>query len=75
MKSVRKALFAIEKTREIGQMTGVILSGFPGWNRVEASRYLSFLCECGWLEKVNSSGHPRYVLGRKCLSLMPDVRL
>ena len=76
MEPVERALFVIEKTREIGRMQGSILAQIPGWDRVKAHRYLTKLAELGWLEKINpGKGHPVYVLGRKVLSLSPDLRI
>jgi DNA-binding IclR family transcriptional regulator len=74
MQAVERALFAVEKTHKMGRMTVALLSRAPGWDKASASRYLSFLSRVGWLEKVNASGHPVYVLGRKVLDLAPDLR-
>jgi DNA-binding IclR family transcriptional regulator len=76
MEPIERALFVIEKTHEIGRMSGSLLARIPGWDRVKASRYLNKLAELGWLEKVNpSGGRPVYVLGRKLLSLVPDLKI
>jgi hypothetical protein len=75
MQSVQKALFIVEKTRELGRMDGRILARIPGWDRVQACRYLKCLSRLGWLERVNDKGNPVYVLGRKVLGLTPDLTL
>ena len=75
MQAVSRAFFALEKTRTVGRMTVAMLARFPGWDKASASRYLSFLAQAGWLEKVNQEGHPTYVLGRKVLDLAPDFKL
>jgi DNA-binding IclR family transcriptional regulator len=75
MQSVEKALFVVEKTREIGRMEGRILARLPGWDRVQACRYLKTLSRLGWLERVNDKGLPVYVLGRKVIALAPDLRI
>ena len=75
MQSVTQALFVIEKTREIGRMDGNILSQCPGFDRVKASRYLTFLARAGWLERISDKHRPEYVLGRKVLSMAVDFRL
>lgn len=68
MKDVEQALFVIEKTHEIGRMTGAILAQIPGWDRVKACRYLNKLAELGWLERISGAGRrPEYVLGRKVM--------
>jgi DNA-binding IclR family transcriptional regulator len=74
MQSVQKALFVIEKTREIGRIDGRILAKSPGWDRVQACRYLNCLANAGWLEKVSAKGRPLYVLGPKVLHLAVDLR-
>jgi DNA-binding IclR family transcriptional regulator len=75
MQAVEKALYVIEKTRELGRMDGVILAKVPGWDRIQAHRYLTFLARVGWLERVNTSGRPCYVLGRKVLNLAVDLSI
>ncbi len=75
MQSVTRAFYAIEKTRQVGRMTVALLAQAPGWDKPSASRYLAFLAREGWLEKVNATGFPIYVLGRKLLGLVPDLRL
>jgi DNA-binding IclR family transcriptional regulator len=75
MQAVEKALYVIEKTRELGRMDGVILAKVPGWDRIQAHRYLTCLSRLGWLERVNTSGRPTYVLGRKVMNLALDLRL
>lgn len=75
MQAVDQALFVIEKTHAIGRMQGSILAQCQGWDRVKASRYLTYLARRGWLERVNTKGIPVYVLGRKLLSMIPDIRL
>lgn len=75
MEPVERALFVIEKTHELGRMSGSILAQIPGWDRVKASRYLNKLAECGWLERVATKGRPVYVLGRKLLRLVPDLKI
>ena len=72
MEPVERALWVIEKTRELGRMQGTILAQFPGWDRVKAHRYLTKLAELGWLERVNPKGHPVYILGPKVLSFALD---
>jgi DNA-binding IclR family transcriptional regulator len=74
MQSVSRAFYAIEKTRQVGRMSVALLSQAPGWDKPSASRYLAFLAREGWLEKVNDKGHPSYVLGRKLLGMVPDLR-
>jgi DNA-binding IclR family transcriptional regulator len=64
-----KVLFVLKFVRERGCVTGPMLTGQPGWNRAQTCRYLKHLSERGWLERVNDSGHPRYVLGREALAL------
>jgi DNA-binding IclR family transcriptional regulator len=73
--SLEKGLYVIDKTRELGRMTVAILSTAPGWNKANASRYLAFLAQSGWLERVNPKGFPVYVLGHKVLRLAPDLKL
>ena len=73
--SLEKGLYVIEKTRELGRMTVAILALAPGWNKANASRYLSFLAQSGWVERVNSKGFPVYVLGRKALHMAVDLAL
>ncbi len=73
--SLEKGLYVIEKTREVGRMTVAILSLAPGWNKANASRYLAFLAQAGWLERVNPKGFPVYVLGRKALRMGVDLSL
>jgi DNA-binding IclR family transcriptional regulator len=75
MEPVERALFVIEKTHEIGRMSGSILAQIPGWDRVKASRYLNKLAQLGWLEKLSTSGRPVYVLGHKVLHLVPDLKI
>ncbi len=75
MQAVEKALFVVEKTHAIGRMDGQVLAKMPGWDRVQACRYLNFLARAGWLEKVSSTGRPIYVLGPKVLALAPDLRI
>lgn len=76
MEPVERALFVIEKTREVGRMQGSLLTQFPGWDRVKAHRYLTKLAELGWLERINpGKGFPVYVLGRKVLALSTDFRI
>lgn len=74
MKSVSRALFAIEKTRQLGRMSVALLSQAPGWDKASASRYLAFLSRDEWLERVNEKGHPIYVLGRKALAFSDMLR-
>ncbi|HZZ78440.1 MAG TPA: hypothetical protein VFE62_07965 [Gemmataceae bacterium] len=69
MQSVEKALFVVERTNELGRMDGRILAKAPGWDRVQASRYLTTLARLGWLERLTGNGRPVYVLGRKLLAL------
>lgn len=73
MQAVAKALYVVERTREIGRMTVASLAETPGWDKASASRYLAFLSKAGWLERVNEKGYPIYVLGRKLLSLPPEL--
>lgn len=75
MQTVEKALWVIERTRELGRMDGTILARTPGWDRIQAHRYLTCLSRLGWLERVNTSGRPRYVLGPKVLTLSVDLGL
>lgn len=74
MLDLDKGLYVIETTRRAGLMTGVALAKTPGWNRVQAHRYLRRLSDRGWLEQVNDKGYPRYVLGPKMLSVATDLK-
>ncbi len=69
MDAAAKVLFVLKFVRERGCINGPMLTSQPGWNRANTCRYLNFLCQAGWLERVNDSGHPRYVLGREALAL------
>lgn len=75
MQAVDRALYAIEKTRQVGRMTVALLAQAPGWDKPSASRYLKHLADRGWLENVKDSGAPVYVLGPKVLNLVPDMSL
>ena len=75
MQAVSRAFYALEKTRQVGRMSVALLAQAPGWDKSSASRYLAYLSRAGWLEKVNDTGHPVYVLGTKLLGLVPDLRL
>lgn len=75
MEPVERALFVIEKTHELGRMSGSILAQVAGWDRVKAHRYLTKLAELGWLERLSASGRPVYVLGPKVLRLVPDLKI
>lgn len=72
--SLAKGLEAIERTRNVGYMSVALLSQYPGWDKGQASRYLAYLAEQGWLERANpGEAYPKYVLGHKCLALAPDL--
>ena len=73
MKDVERALWVIEKTREIGRMDAKILGRFPDWDRIKAHRYLTCLARLGWLERVGES-KAIYVLGRKVMAMAPELR-
>jgi DNA-binding IclR family transcriptional regulator len=76
MEPVERAFFVVEKTHEVGRMSGAILARIPGWDKVKAHRYLTQLARLGWLEKLNTEkGRPVYVLGRKLLGMAPDLRI
>jgi DNA-binding IclR family transcriptional regulator len=72
--SLEKGLAVLEYTRRVGEATVATLSDQPGWTSSDASRYLAFLAERGWLQKVSPMGRPSYVLGRKALDLVPELR-
>lgn len=72
---MKRAFEVVELTSRLGWMTVAVLGRQPGWTKASASRYLSDIAECGWLQKVNDKGFPKYVLGRKPLNLAPDLRL
>jgi len=74
MQAVSRALFAIDKTRQVGRMTVALLAQAPGWDKPSACRYLKFLANEGWLENVKPTGAPVYVLGQKVLDLAPDLK-
>jgi DNA-binding IclR family transcriptional regulator len=69
MEPARKALEVLRLARRNGYVDGSLLSGQPGWNRPQASRYLRFLCREGFLERVAEKGRPRYVLGPEAMEL------
>ncbi len=75
MQAVGRALFVIDKTRQVGRMTVALLGDAPGWDKSSASRYLKYLADQGWLENVRDNGAPVYVLGPKVLNLVPDMSL
>lgn len=75
MQAVGRALFVIEKTRSVGRMTVSMLAKYPGWDKATASRYLAFLAQAGWLQRLSPEGFPTYILGRKVMELAPDFRL
>lgn len=76
MQTVEKAFYVIERTRELGRMDGTILARTPGWDRIQAHRYLTCLSRLGWLERVTGEGkRPLYVLGPKVLTLPVDLGL
>jgi len=74
IEGVEKTLQILELAQRARSITVALLSKQPGWNKASASRYLTAICEAGWLEKVSEKGAPRYVLGRKALDLAPDLR-
>lgn len=74
MLDLDKGLYVIETTRRAGLITGASLARTPGWNRVQAHRYLRRLSDQGWLEQISDNGHPRYVLGPKMLSVATDLK-
>jgi DNA-binding IclR family transcriptional regulator len=75
MEPVERALWVVEKTRELGRISGSTLAAVPGWDRVKAHRYLTKLAQLGWLERLSTTGRPIYVLGPKVIALALDVRL
>jgi DNA-binding IclR family transcriptional regulator len=75
MDALRKGLWVISQVSRAGQMTAARLALAPGWDRVQAHRYLTLLTEEGWLDCITSRGKKKYVLGPKVLALNPDLRL
>ena len=63
---VAKVLFVLEFTARLGVVTVAMLAKQNGWNKPTASRYLTQICQLGWLEKVSAKGFPKYVLGHSC---------
>jgi len=72
---IENAVWILEKVSQVGRLTGPQLAEAPGWDRVKAWRYLTKLSEIGLLEKVGGAARPEYVLGRRLVSLLPDLRL
>lgn len=71
--SLEKGLKVLEVTQRLGKITVAALAMQPGWTASSASRYLAFMAERGWLDRLGNK-RPTYVLGRKVLALAPDLR-
>jgi DNA-binding IclR family transcriptional regulator len=70
--SAEKALGALELAHDLGELTVALLSDQPGWSTSDASRYLQFLADRGWLKRL---GPGRYVMGRKLAHTLPEMHL
>lgn len=68
-----QGLAVLEIVRVAGSTTAATVGAQAGWDRVKAHRYLSVLAREGWLTVVEEGVRRRYVLGRKCLELAPDL--
>ncbi|MFB3828929.1 MAG: hypothetical protein ACE15B_19340 [Bryobacteraceae bacterium] len=75
MDQADRLFYILEKTREIGQITGPMLTAMPDWNnRAKVCRDLKKLVELGWLQRANPGrGVPVYILGPKAFALAVDV--
>jgi DNA-binding IclR family transcriptional regulator len=74
IEGARRTLFVLEFTGRAHLVTVKKLAEQPGWNPASACRYLRDICDAGWLERVNETGDPKYILGPKALNLTPEMR-
>lgn len=68
--TLARGLMVLEVAAEVGQLKGATLqeiAGASGQNRSNVYRYLTTLCELGWLERNEDTF--RYRIGRKLLQM------
>ena len=74
LESLDKGLDVMEMVGRMGNIRGATVAKAFGWNRPQASRYLTKLAQRGWLKNVGTSKRPVYIVGHKPMELLPEVR-